>query len=133
MFKNLKKLVFAFVLVLAFAGSSFALKLTYELYNSTGLTIYRIYMKPSEIGSWSLDDDEIVGDFPIENGEHMNISVGGNKERRYFRLWDIGLIFQDSHSIEFKNVDIDRISRLIVDSNGIARDNFDKYYQPIIN
>jgi len=129
---NFKKCIFAFLLVAVFATAAPAYNLNFRLVNQTGMTMYRLYMNPSEFGKFDFDQDEITGAFPMSSGHYTDISIR-NPSRQHFSHWDMRIFFQDSNYISIYNVNLSKISQLTVDDDGDVYDNFGNSYNISIN
>ena len=129
---KIKNAFVAFVFVIIFAVSASALNLDFRLVNLTGLVMYRLYLSPSEMSRFDFDQDEITGAFPLMSGSYTDIQLR-NPLRQRFRHWDMRIYFKDSQYISIYNIDLSHISKLTIDSDAQAFDNFGKFYNVKIN
>ena len=74
--------------------------------NNSGLVITSIYVSPHDIGDWQ---ENILGGDLLRTRERVSIRFDRRDQRQF---WDIKVEDRDGTNAEFKNLDLQRVSRL---------------------
>ena len=101
------------VLVL-FSGTAFAGSQDFQLINRTGYDIYFVYVSPSNSNDWQ---EDVMGRDVLSNGDSVNITFPNNERAS---RWDIKAEFDDGSSLYWRNLNLNSISTVTLQSNGQA-------------
>lgn len=94
-------------LFLTVAGEAHAqARQDFAIVNQTGYTIDEVYVSASSTTNWG---EDLMGDDTFENGQTLNVSFPVDTTAcRY----DIKVVYDDQTSVEWRNVNLCRISRV---------------------
>lgn len=89
----------------AFAGAQ-----DFVLVNRTGVDLYGVYISPSNTNDW----EENVLHYALEDGDSIRITFTNYREA----FWDLMIKDRYGNSVQWRGLDLRRISRVILYSDG---------------
>jgi hypothetical protein len=104
-------LIIVVLMMSCFSSGVFAGSQDFDLYNETGVTIYNLYISPSNSGNWGHD---ILGTDVLMDGDSTHISF----TNRYETYWDIKIKDKVGNSRYWSHLNLKQISVLTLYYDG---------------
>lgn len=98
-----------FVAATAFARTG---KQDFILHNATGVEIHELYVSPHDSDDW---EDDVLGKDTLADGESLKITFDDHEKAV---KWDLKIVDGKSHSIEWENLDLTKISEVTLNYKG---------------
>ncbi len=107
-------LVLLLAVTMMFSGTASAGSQDFELVNNTGYDIYFVYVSPNNVNDWQ---EDVMGQDVLSNGDSVIVTFP-NSERA--SRWDIKAEFDDGSALYWRNLNLNAISTVTLQSNGRA-------------